>query len=121
MLEVSYQFLELLAAVLHILKEVERGATGRQQYRLAGLSQFVAGFYAFFHRVGVAHGDAQSVEVVVQFLVVGTQIDQCRALLLDERLDGAVVVALVLAAHNEHHLGLHRVESIPAGIYVGSL
>ena len=64
-LQCSDQCLELFATVFHVLEQVETGATRAEQHRVASLRHFVASFYALFHGVGVAHRDAERVEIVV--------------------------------------------------------
>ena len=70
----SCQCLELLATVFHVLEQVEAGAAWAEQYGVAWFCQLLAGCHAVFHAVGIAHRDAQRIEVVVQLLVVGAQI-----------------------------------------------
>ena len=67
----------------------------------------------------VGHGQAQMVEVLVKFGVVGSKIYQCGALFFHQLLDGFVVVALVFAAEDEYRWGIHRLQSITASVYVG--
>ena len=69
--------------------------------------------------MGVAHGNAQRVEEVVQLGVVGSEIHQPRALLQHQVANGVVVVALVLAADDENHLRAHALQRIPTGVHVG--
>ena len=69
--------------------------------------------------MGVAHGNAQRVEEVVQLSVVGSEIHQPRALLQHQVANGVVVVALVLAADDENHLRAHALQRIPTGVHVG--
>ena len=47
--ERPYKFLELFAAVLHILEEVEAGAAWAEQYGVTGLCQFVASLDTVLH------------------------------------------------------------------------
>ena len=117
----SCQGLELLAAVLHVLEEVEAGAAWAQQYGVAWLGQLLAGSHAVFHAVGVANRNAQGVEVVVQLLVVGSEIYDTCTLLLYQVLDLVIIVALVLTTDDEDGRGCHALQSVPASIHIGSL
>ena len=71
--------------------------------------------------MGVAYRDAQTVKVVVQFLIVSTEIDDTGTFFFYQRFDGVVVVAFILSTDNENHLCLHRLECVPAGIDIGCL
>lgn len=66
--------LELFAAVLHVMEEVETGATGRKQNGVAGTGHVVTCLYAVLHVVRVAYGNAQRIEEVVELRIVGTEI-----------------------------------------------
>ncbi len=70
----SCQRLELLASIFHVLEEVEACAAWAQEYGVARLCQFLAGCHAILHAVGVADRDAECVKVVVQLLVVSSQV-----------------------------------------------
>ena len=69
----------------------------------------------------VAYGNAQLIEEVVELRVVGTEINQSYALLLNQLFDGVVVVAFVLTAEDEDDRCAHALQSIPAGIDIGGL
>ena len=54
----------MLAAVLHVLKEVETCTARTEQNGVAGLCYAVACADAVFHRVGVKDGDAETAEEI---------------------------------------------------------
>lgn len=62
--------LKLLASVFHIVEEVEAGATGAEEHRVARLGHFRAGFHAVGHIVRVGHGKTEVVEIRMQFGIV---------------------------------------------------
>ena len=64
----------------------------------------------------VAYGNAHFIEVVVQFLVVGTEIDDACALLAHEILYRVVVIALVFAADDEYRRSCHALQRVPASV-----
>ena len=71
--------------------------------------------------MSIAHGNTQTIKETMQLGIVSSEIYQSRAFLLDKVLDGIVVVALVLASENKHHLGLHALKGIPTGIHISCL
>ena len=103
------------------MKEVEAGTTGRQKYGVACLGQVVAGLNAILHIVCITHGNAETVEVFVQFRVVGTQENQSLALLFDKLVDVAVVVTLVFSAEDKDGRRAHAFQRVPASIHVCGL
>ena len=116
-----YKCLELLATILHVLKEVEASTAWTQQYGVAWLCKLLAGCYTILHAVGIAYRDAEFVEIVMQLLVVCAEIYDAHALLFHQVFDLVVIIALVLAAYDEDSWGLHALQGIPACIYIGSL
>ena len=85
------------------------------------MGQTGAGRHAVGHGGRVGDGQAQTVERRVQFAVAGAEIDHGAAFLLDQRQDVGIVVALVLAADDEHDGRRHGLEGHVAGIDVGGL
>ena len=57
-LQASNLLLELCATVFHVVEEVETGAAGRKQNRVAGACHVVTCLHAILHVVSVAHGNA---------------------------------------------------------------
>ena len=71
--------------------------------------------------MGVTDGNAQRVEIVMQLLVVSTEIDQSGTFFLDQWNNRPIVVTLVLTTNNQNGLGLHGLQCIPACINIRSL
>ena len=113
--------LKLLATVLHVMEEVETGAAGRKQNRVAGTGHVVTCLHAILHVVRVAYGNAQLIEEVVELRVVGTKVNQSHALLLNQLFDSVIVIAFVLTAKDEDDRCAHALQSIPASIDIGGL
>ena len=86
--ESAHQCLELVAAVLHVLEEVEAGTAGAQQYRVARLCHARTGCHTVFHATCVLDGESQAIESSVELGIVDTQEHQCSALLLHQWDDG---------------------------------
>ena len=70
--------------------------------------------------MGIAYGDAYSIEEAVQLGVIGTEINQSGAFLLHQRLDLIIVIALVFTAQNQDDGRFHTFQSIPTGIDISS-
>jgi hypothetical protein len=65
--------LELLPSVLHVPEQVEAGAAGAEQHRVARTGHLTACLDTVGHGVGVAHGKTHVVERGVELGVVGTE------------------------------------------------
>ena len=80
------------------MKQVEAGTTGTQKHRVTRFRHFMTGLNTVFHTVCILYRKAESIEVVMQFPVICTEIYKSTAFLLHEFFDWCVVVALVFAS-----------------------
>lgn len=116
LLEFSYVFFKLVASVLITFEQVETCAAGAKQDGFTFLSHLVGCIDCIFHALYVNNRQSETVEEVVQFLIMQSHEDQTGTFFPNQISYFIIVVPLVLSSQNENRFSFHALQGIPARV-----
>src|SRR5262245_1310222 len=112
------ELLEHAAAMFVVLKLIEAGAGGREQDDVAGMRRARCEFDGTFERAGGLDGDAAG-DLAFDLFCSSADEKSENGFFAEQRLQGSVVAAFILATENDENAVGKSVEGLERGVDVG--